>query len=107
MARYWLPLMLPYESSGSWERRGFAHEVVDLAGQVALDAADDLELGVTLGGLAGGGGQRSDAAQHGEGGLGADAGGVVAQGDQDLPGDLDADAGAGLAAGEPARRPAG
>src|SRR5215216_1037744 len=50
---YSLPRMLPYESSGSWERRGFAHEVVDLAGEIALDAADGLELGVALGGLAG------------------------------------------------------
>src|SRR5215213_8996925 len=124
---YWQPWMLPYESSGSWERRGFAHEVVDLAGEVALDAADGLELGVALGGLAGdiglglgvnahagdgghvqgpvgltvaaaveavalglagGGGQRGDPAQHREAGLAADAAGVIAQGDQDLSGDL-------------------
>jgi len=50
---------------------------------------------VTAAGAAGGGRERRDAAEPGEGSFGAQPGGVVPGGDQQLPGGIDADAGQG------------
>jgi hypothetical protein len=125
-------LLCSSSGEGVWFGEGWSGEVgVDLAGDVALEAADDLAFAEAFGGAAGdvvagglvvshpddgddvegavggavaasaeavaAGGSAAagrlgcDAAELGEGCFVADAGGVVAGGDEELAGDLDAD----------------
>ncbi len=86
---------------------GGASLLVGVGAGVPAQAAegDAVERGVGLAvaaaveavsvGASGAGGQGRDAAERGEGGFGDESVGVLAGGDQDLPGDVGSDAGQG------------
>src|SRR5918995_285765 len=106
-----MPLWMSSGTSARWGLGWLGDELVDLAGDVALQAADGFPAGLAVGdapgevgasvatavepatlGLAGGGLDRADAAERGEGCFVVEALGVVAGGDEQRRGGVGADA---------------